>query len=332
MSEIGKPAPSLTRGRELQALLSVIGFVLVWTPGCAQAPAPESGTPDLRDQDITSPSHPPESQTRPDYGYELSTPDAEFKLDNDLVEISGLTVFDEGHLAAVEDEHGRFYVIDFETGNLDEVHRFAAKDDYEGIEMAGKRLFALRSDGQIREIEDYDTDDPDSDKIKTPLGAKCDAEGLAFDADRNRLLIACKEYPGKGLKRKRAIYALDLESMELSDRPVYTISTREVSPDAGSAGDAIKDFVYPLVDLDGFKPSALAIHPVTKDIFVLSSVLKVIVVLTQDGSIRAILPLDKDMLEQPEGMAFLPNGDLFISSEGVRRKARLVRFNYRPSR
>jgi len=266
------------------------------------------------------------------YGYDFFSPDAEFKLDNDLVEISGLTVFDEGHLAAIEDEHGRFYVIDFATGDVTGIHKFAGKDDYEGIEMAGTRLFALRSDGQIREISNYDTDDLDIDKVKTPLGAKCDAEGLAFDADRQRLLIACKEHPGKGLKRQRAIYALDLGSMEVSEKPVYTISTGEIAVHAQSANavdDTIRDLVYPFMDLDRFKPSALAVHPVTKDVFVLSSVLKVLVVLSSNGNIAAIFELDDRMLEQPEGLAFLPNGDLFISSEGVHRKARLARFNYR---
>ena len=200
--------------------------------------------------------------------------------------------------------------------------------------MAGKRLFALRSDGQIREIQNYDTDDPDdidSDKIKTHLNSKCDAEGLAHDAARNRLLVVCKEHPGKGLKRQRAIYALDLESLELSDHPVFTIPIKEVRLPDESADDAIRDFVSPLIDLDRFKPSALAIHPVTNDVFVLSSVLKIIVVLGQDGDIRTILSLDEDLFEQPEGLAFLPNGDLFISSEGVHKKARLIRINYRPS-
>ena len=95
---------------------------------------------------------------------------------------------------------------------------------------------------------------------------------------------------------------------------------------------AVIDFVYPLVDLDGFKPSALAVHPITGELFVLSSVLKVLVVLAEDGSITAVLPLDGELLEQPEGMAFLPNGDLFISSEGVKKKARLLRFNYDANR
>ena len=296
----------------LEILFAVLGFVLIWAPGCAHPP----------------PQEPP---VHNDYGYDFSSPDAEFKLDNDLVEISGLTLFDENHLAAIQDEHGKFYLIEIETGEISAVYRFAGKDDYEGIAMAGERLFALRSDGQIREIKNYDTDNPDSDKIETQLHSKCDAEGLAHDVAGNRLLIACKEHPGKGLKRQRAVYALDLESLELSDRPVFTIPTKEVQLPDGSANEAVRDLMYPLVDLDGFKPSALAVHPITNDVFVLSSVLKILVVLDKDGGIRTLIPLDKDMFEQPEGMAFLPNGDLFLSSEGVKKKARLVRINYRPS-
>ena len=183
--------------RKSEVLLALLGIVLLWAPGCAQPPSHESIPADSTS--AVSPRQDPPVRT--DYGYDFSSPDVEFKLDNDLVEISGLTLFDENHLAAIEDEHGKFYLIEIETGEISAVHRFAGKDDYEGIEMAGERLFALRSDGQIREIKNYDTDNPDSDKIETHLHSKCDAEGLAHDAAGNRLLIACKEHPGKGFKR-----------------------------------------------------------------------------------------------------------------------------------
>lgn len=266
---------------------------------------------------------------QPRYAYDFWSPDAEFKLDEDLKEISGLTLFDDSHLAAIEDERGHFYLIDFTTGATTEEHRFAGKGDYEGIERAHERLFALRSDGQVREIVDFDTDDPDSDKVKTPLGSGCDAEGLAFDPLHERLLISCKEHPGNGLKGVRAIYALELESLTMSETPVFIIPVDTIDAVGGAPGNVISKFITPLVDFGGFKPSALAIHPCTDDLFVLSSVLKVIVVLNQSGDIVEIFPLDRDMLEQPEGLAFLQNGDLFISSEGHRRKPRLFRFNSR---
>jgi hypothetical protein len=87
------------------------------------------------------------------HGYDFSSPDAEFSLDNDLREISGLSLFDDRHLVAIEDERGRFYLIDFETGKITDERKFGKKNDYEGVERAEDRLFVLRSDGQILEVE-----------------------------------------------------------------------------------------------------------------------------------------------------------------------------------
>ena len=188
-------------------------------------------------------------------------------------------------------------------------------------------MFALRSDGVLIEIDDFESKDIDGDKVPTRLHESCDAEGLAFDQDENRLLIACKEQPGRNLGHVRAIYAFDLEKMRLEDSPAFLIGIQDVEEALGVPASSFRRFISPLVDLDGFKPSALAIHPRSGDLFVLSSVLKIIVVLNASGEIVDILALDDDLLEQPEGLAFLPNGDLFISSEGVKKKARLLRFN-----
>jgi uncharacterized protein YjiK len=115
----------------------------------------------------------------------------------------------------------------------------------------------------------------------------------------------------------------------MEEDPVLLINTDSIASLFGIESNALADFVAPLVDLDGFKPSGLAVHPITGDLYVVSSVLKVIVVLDRSGRVRSASALDKKLLEQPEGLAFLPNGDLFVSSEGGKRKARLVRYNYR---
>jgi uncharacterized protein YjiK len=280
----------------------------------------------------TKPDTQPDTQSdtghrTPDTSYDFSHPDTSFSLDDDLDEISGLTVFDDRHLAAVEDEHGRFYLIDFETGEISAERKFAGKGDYEGIERAGDRLFVLRSDGQLRELFRFETDNLKDDKIDLDLNSACDAEGLAYQESHRRLLVSCKERAAKGLHRLRAIYSFKLESMKLDEDPVYLIRTDTVHAAIGAPGEGLRKLLAPLADLDGFKPSSIAINPVTDDLFVLSSVLKVIVVLDSGGTIKDIFVLDDRLLRQPEGLAFLPNGDLFISSEGAGGDAMLVRYN-----
>jgi uncharacterized protein YjiK len=53
---------------------------------------------------------------------------------------------------------------------------------------------------------------------------------------------------------------------------------------------------------------------------------RAIIVLNRKGEIVAYQPLEKDILPQPEGMAFAPDGTLYISSEGGEGSGKIMRF------
>ena len=262
--------------------------------------------------------------------YLFDTPDLMLKLDGDLKEISGLTVFDENHLAAVQDEKGKIYLIDIESGEITEEDRFDDDGDYEGIEMVDGRMFVLRSDGDIFHTGTWPPKSKETQKYETFISTKYDTEGLAYDAATNSLLVACKEFPGDDLPHHRTIYAFDLDEMELDETPRYIIDLKQLETLAPEhpLNAVIRRLAAPIADLKGFKPSAVAIHPVTRQVFVISSVRKILLTLTPDGSIKGLWLLPEKLFNQPEGLAFLPNGDLFISNEGGNGKATLLRFNY----
>ena len=265
--------------------------------------------------------------------YAFDRPDTLFRLPNSLREISGLTVLDEETLGAVQDEKGKLYLIDLNTGEIKDDPRFHKDGDFEDLARVDDRVFVLRSDGTLYEITNWRANKLESIKHKTKLSQKHDTEGLVYDAARARLLIACKEYAGKGLKNKKAIYAFDLTSMALTDEPVFTIDlaafTEQVGAESGPNG-LVQRALGPALDLGGFKPAALALHPITGHLYVISSVRKAIVVLNPDGTMETAWMLPDKLFRQPESMAFLPNGDLFIASEGNGKKATLMRFAYHP--
>ncbi len=245
--------------------------------------------------------------------YAFDRPDTLFRLSNRLREISGLTVLDDQTLGAIQDEKGKLYLINLHTGKIEDDSRFGKDGDYEALARVSEQVFVLRNDGTLYEIKNWRAKKLKTTKHKTKLSAKYDTEGLAYDAAHARLLIACKEYAGKGLKNRKAVYAFDLERDALLDEPVYLINRAKVNEQASA-----------------FKPSALALHPITGEIYVLSSVRKAMAVLNPEGELVAVWPLPGKRFRQPEGMAFLTNGDLFIASEGNGKKAVLMRFNYRP--
>ena len=299
---------------------SLLGLLLVTTAACAQNSRPQNQNPD--------PSLPP-----PTAPYAFDQPNALFTLPSSLEEISGLTVLDEQTLGAIQDEKGRLYVINLNTGTVEDDPAFDENGDYEDLARVGDRVFVLRSDGTLFEIHDWRAEKLETTRHKTPLSPKYDTEGLVYDPAHARLLIACKEYAGKGRKDQKVIFAFDLENNQLVDEPVFTIDgaafNEQVEQDDGLS-ERIRRALEPAVDLSGFKPSALALHPVTGALYVLSSVRQVIVVLSPDGAMAAVWSLPENLFRQPEGMTFLPNGDLFIASEGDGKEAVLARFNFQP--
>ncbi len=333
----------------VKLLLIVLGLAGCQTPASDDATSNAQATPSiavipttdtLKTNTVEAVTPPSENQLElpaqtvtNDYNksYDFSSPDVSFKLKSDLKEISGLTVLDDQHLAAIQDEKGKIYSIRISDGKIVEDKRFAKNGDFEGIELLGDTFYVLRSDGDIYEVSGWPTDDTDSEKFETFLSTKNDTEGLAYDAANNRLLVVCKENPGAGLKNSRTVYAFDLATRSLQEDPVLVIDLKQLekaTPD-NALNKFIRNLVAPLQDLSGFKPAAIAVHPITNQIFVISSVRKILLAYNFNGTLENLWILPEDDFRQPEGLAFMPNGDLFISNEGGNGKATLMRFNYK---
>jgi len=267
-------------------------------------------------------------------GYNLESPDALMGLPPILHEISGLTFADSGLIACVQDELGIVFLYSITSRNIIKQIPFGSEGDYEGIAKAGKTIFVLRSDGTLFEIRDFESDEAKVTRFKTDIPSE-DNEGLCYDPERNILLIACKERVGKGngSKNKRYIYGFDVKLKTLIGDPVYTFDISDLKDFAirskadvplksrNKSGKREPDF--------RFRPSAITIHPVTKELFVLSSDDKMLFIFDSSGSITKIVKLNPVLFNQPEGIAFTGNRDLFISNEGQDRNATILRYNFR---
>jgi uncharacterized protein YjiK len=264
--------------------------------------------------------------------YAFDQPDRIIWLPSALHEISGVAVLREGLLGAVQDEAGDLFLLDAETGEVVARRNFGPPGDYEDLALVGERIFVLRSDGTLFEISDWQADSLTARIHATRLTERHNTEGLAYDPRGRRLLIACKDYPGEGLRRARAIYAWDLEGQQRSGPPVYVIEGQafnEAAPDH-PINRTLRKLLAPVADLSGLRPSALAVHPVTDELYVLSSERKALVILHRSGSLLGVWELPRTLYPAPEGLAFLPNGDLLISNEGDLGAPTLLRYRYRP--
>ncbi|MCB0551422.1 MAG: SdiA-regulated domain-containing protein [Phaeodactylibacter sp.] len=272
------------------------------------------------------------------FAYNLKEPDQTFKMPKDLEEISGLGISEDGDaLVAVQDEDGRLFFINRYSGQVFMEAEFWKDGDYEGVEMVGGTAYVVKSSGTLYEVKKPGTPEQEVEKYNFFLDEDNDVEGLAYDRANNRLLLACKAKAGqeKTFKHKKGIYAFDLTTKTLGEAPVYFVSLDSVNSylakdPAIRKLEKVVEF-FSEEDFD-FSPSAIAIHPITGNIFLTSSVGKLLLVLSPNGQIMHIEKLSKKVHPQPEGLCFDPAGTLYISNEGKGEDGLIYRFNYKPDR
>ncbi|MES2518170.1 MAG: SdiA-regulated domain-containing protein [Bacteroidota bacterium] len=238
--------------------------------------------------------------------YDFENPSEKYVLSQKLKEISGLSYFKNNQLACVNDEEGKIFIYDLSKKEIVDKIPFGKDGDYEGVEVVGDEVFVLKSNGKVKGF-----------KIGLPFEREIDCtnpdvieyEGLTYDPKTKHLLLAAKERV-KGKDDKKMIYAYDFEKKVLFKN--IGIPEEQVTDEANGKE---------------FKPSGIAVHPKTGQIFIIASSGKKLLVLAEDGHKEALISLNPKTFRQPEGICFSPEGDLFISSEGKDGDGYILKFS-----
>lgn len=231
-----------------------------------------------------------------------------------LHEISGICWIDEQRMACVQDELGIIYIFNFLSAKIENKIPFAGPGDFESITKDGDTYFVMRSDGRIFEIRMSSSKNPTVIQYDLPFDKTLDYEGFFYDKSKKRLLITFKEPDPQTKSKIRGIYAFDPVKKTMSSKPVYEIDLSNPLINKQDKDDDKKD-----KDLyKNFFPSDIAINPVTSEIYMTNGINPSILVLDKTGKMKRYFKLDKDNFPQPEGITFSSNGDMFLSSEGVK--------------
>ncbi len=273
----------------------------------------------------------------PSFPYSKDEPNVTFELSEGLKEISGLSMTADGqHIAAVNDEEGKIFILDKMTGEVLNEYNFWDDGDYEGIELVGNDCWIVKSSGTLYQVKNYASKDFQVNKFKSFLNKENDIEGLAYDPTTHSLLIGCKgkAYEAEDKPNEKAIYSFSLDDLMMANKPSFLLTLPDIrlylEHVTGEEHLETLQEIFSEEDSEmKFSPSAIAVHPLTGEIYVTSSKGKLLLVLDRQGQIVHLEKLNKSLHTQPEGICFDIDGTMFIANEGKEGKAKIYKFRYR---
>lgn len=231
-----------------------------------------------------------------------------------LEEVSALAYLGQNQLACVQDEQGIIYIYDLTQSAITEEISFGEDGDYEGIAIAQKDAFVLRSDGVLFWVKNF-REDPQVSTFETSLFdiPKVDVEGLSLNAEGNGLLVAAKHNSDHSEEYKIIIELL-IGGDDLREHHRLHLDMHD--PAFASLDEDLED---------KFSPSAIAVHPVSHQWYLLDARNSLLLITNAGLEPDRIIELDKGLLPQPEGLAFSENGELYVSTEGDGKTGKIVK-------
>jgi uncharacterized protein YjiK len=236
-------------------------------------------------------------------GYDLNNP-VTIYLSSALNEISGIIYYpkDTG-IFAISDAAGSLYK--FFPGRDIPVQKwkFGNNHDYEDLQRIDSTFYILSSSGDIVSIKFSKQAPMQVNNFKMHDKEKNEFETLYFDSALHKLILVCKDCK-EDKKNTVSTRAFDISTNTYADGP-YKIDVKNI--------DKLMN-----IKTMKFKPSAAAINPLTNELFILSSVNKMLVIADRNGNVKQVCALRPSIYKQPEGIAFTPSGNLLISNESAK--------------
>lgn len=228
-----------------------------------------------------------------------------WELPIELREVSGIAWLADNKIAAVQDEDGILFIYDLKHKKVVEEVKFGHGGDYEGLAVHGEHAYVLESNGRITIVENFQEHNRTVTSFDTGFDIENNMESLEYDIAHNQLLMIPKDRDASSHKVK-SVYAFSLADNALNPKPIFNI-------DMGD--NVLKDFREKKL-YKTFRPSDMAIHPQTKEMYVLEGSKPKLLILDENGTAKKAYKFDKHIFPQPEGITFSPDGTLYISSEG----------------
>jgi DNA-binding beta-propeller fold protein YncE len=253
-------------------------------------------------------------------GYNLAKPQ-KYSMPDILQEISGIAFNkgDNAYVYAQQDEDGKLFKLPL--GTKDETFtKFAEKGDYEDVSVINDWVILLKSNGDLYSFPLSETGMTETALVKHSFGLvpKGEYEGMFADEETGQVYLLCKNCKVDKGSKLTSGYILSFEKDgTLKAKGTFQVDASKMDNLTGKKKGT-------------FHPSALAINPLTKEWYIVSSVNKALVVLDANWQVKNVYHLSSNTFNQPEGIAFDKQGNLYISNEGSETQVgNILRFDYK---
>jgi uncharacterized protein YjiK len=235
--------------------------------------------------------------------YDLNNPIV-MKLEDNLTRISGISFYPkDSSVFAISDESGSLFKIHSENTNMTSQWKFDKPHDFEDIYLRDSSFYILASNGDIETLKFSQKGDTIYRRKSTFPGAdkkKHEFESIYYDEAEEQLIMVCKSCEDD---KKSTVSAWSFDPISEAYAPAkFSLEVKSIAKRLEE--DQLK-----------LKPSAVAVNPSTKDLWILASENQILIVTDSKGATKEVYTLDPKLFPQPEGIAFTPWGNLIISNE-----------------
>lgn len=240
-------------------------------------------------------------------GYDLEHPE-KFNMPESLLEISGIAFYKgkADTVYSIQDEEGSVFRQKWGVKHQKNVS-FASKGDYEDIAIFNEKVFVLKSNGHLYSFPFSETIKEKAEQVKVSkkLVPKGEYESLYADPETQKVYVLCKSCPVDKKKKTSTGYVLnyDLKLDSLIPENTFSIDLEQIKK------------LNPKLKAS-LSPSALTKNPKTKEWYILASANKLLVIADENWKVKQVHRLNSSIYNQPEGIAFDNDMNLYISNEG----------------
>lgn len=240
-------------------------------------------------------------------GYDFKNADR-FNMPSSLAEISGIALKNGNGdtVYSIQDEEGKVFKQSWDVKKQTNT-KFAPGGDFEDLAIYKERIMVLKSNGSIYTFEMAELGEKETKQVKESkhLIPKAEYESIYADADSSRVYILCKSCKIDKKAKQVTGYVLNYD---------YEL-------DSFSLASAFKIDLNDIVKFNpklkaSLNPSAMTKNKITNEWYILSSANKLLVITDTNWKIKDVHKLNSSTFNQPEGLAFDRDNNLYIANEG----------------